>query len=90
MRLDELCFEIRLDEQRERDCLDGEHVLCPGVFILEMLEHLNAYLFCHSITIITKKCKKNKKNVGRNGEEALKETIEFILIRPPQITIFRR
>ena len=32
MRLDELCFEIRLDEQGERDRLDEEHVLCPSLY----------------------------------------------------------
>ena len=48
---------------------------------------LYLYLFiCHTITIITKKCQ--KKNVGRNWRGGLKETIELMIIRPPQLQFF--
>jgi len=47
--------------------------LQPGdkvvMLMVSTIEYLYLYLFiCHTITIITKKCQ--KKNVGRNGEEA--------------------
>ena len=31
---------------------------------------LGILFICHTITIITKRCQKKKKNVGRDGEEA--------------------
>ena len=44
------------------------------------------YLFiCHTITIITKKCQKKCRKKWRGG---LKETIELMLIRPPQLQFF--
>ena len=44
------------------------------------------YLFIyHTITIITKKCQKKCRKKWRGG---LKETIELMLIRPPQLQFF--
>ena len=47
--------------------------------------HLDIYLFAtHTITIITKKYTKKKK-CRKKWRGGLKETIELILIRPPQL-----
>ena len=43
------------------------------------------YFICHTITIITKKCQKKCWKKWRGG---LKETIELMLIRPPQLQFF--
>ena len=46
--------------------------------------YLYLYLFiCQTITIITKKCQKKKCRKKWRGD--LKETIELMLIRPPQL-----
>ena len=48
--------------------------------------YLYLYLFiCHTITIITKRCQKKCRKKWRGG---LKETIELMLIRPPQLQFF--
>ena len=48
--------------------------------------YLYLYLFiCYTITIITKKCEKKCRKQWRGG---LKETIELMLIRPPQLQNF--
>ena len=41
---------------------------------------------CHTITIITKKCQKKRRKKWRGGQ---KETIELMLIRPPQLQFFQ-
>ena len=54
----------------------------------EFYLYLNLYLYlfiCHTITIITKKCQKKCRKKWRGG---LKETIELMLIRPPQLQFF--
>ena len=48
--------------------------------------YLYLYLFiCHTITIITKRCQKKCRKRWRGG---LKETVELMLIRPPQLQFF--
>ena len=48
--------------------------------------YLYLYLFIrHTITIITEKCQKKCSKKWRGG---LKETIELMLIRPPQLQFF--
>ena len=46
------------------------------------------YLFfiCYTITIITKRCQKKK--CSKRWRGGLKETIELLLIRPPQLQFF--
>ena len=50
--------------------------------------YLYLYLsICHTITIITKKIPKKKK-CRKKWRGGLKETIELMLIRPPQLQFF--
>ena len=55
--------------------------------MLNICIYLFIYLFiCHTITIITKKCQEKKcRKKWRGG---LKETIELMLITPPQLQFF--
>ena len=54
--------------------------------VLFMLgRYLGILFICHTITIITKRCQKKKWRRWRGG---LKETIELMLIRPPQLQFF--
>ena len=54
--------------------------------LIDNYKGLYLYLFiCHTITIVTKKCQKKCTNKWRGG---LKETIELMFIRPPQLQFF--
>ena len=77
-----------------RVCLFAVMVLVAGcplpawafVTCLRCGQFLYLYLFiCHTIRIITKKCQKICRKKWRGG---LKETIELMLIRPPQLQFF--
>ena len=66
------------------------NLLLTCKFIIRRLVNINLYLYlhifiCHTITIITKKCQKKCRKKWRGG---LKETIELMLIRTPQLQFF--
>ena len=72
--------------KRRYNPLFSMYKLCNTLLVHVFSRHSYLYLFiCHTITIITKKCQKKCRKKWRGG---LKETIELMLIRPPNYSFF--